>query len=400
MKLPMRILKSETGQVLPMALILLVLGGMLVVPVLSLMSTNLTANRVVDTGNLELYSADAGVENVLWHIQKDAGILPALNTSIPIAFPDQTINGMSTVTTTLTNVGNRMYRINSIATRPGGHNTEVEAYVNCLNFSNLLQGAITSNGDLKISNSTINGKVFYADDQQVTNTTFSDDPIKETQTNWPTWDDLSPLYLPQVTGHDYLVPPNTNPRFFDDYTPYELGPLYRNGSLTVDNKTKDLTLKLTGTLYVTGNLIFGQTQDYTIDLNGQTMFVYGTEQAHTANPHGNGDWAIDFPANSIKVKGSGCIIADGNINFMPGMAALVEGEELPYVLVMSLRGTTNMKPGGPFYGSLVGSADVDLANNELTWTDPEGRGLNFPGIEIGGEVPFSGAGTIVSYTIK
>jgi len=62
MKLLKRILKKEAGQALPMALILLVLGGLLVVPTLAFMTTNLTANRTVDQANLRTYAADAGIQ--------------------------------------------------------------------------------------------------------------------------------------------------------------------------------------------------------------------------------------------------------------------------------------------------------------------------------------------------
>jgi hypothetical protein len=389
MKLLKRVLEKEAGQALPMALILLVLGGLLVVPTLSFMNTNLTANRMVDQANLELYAADAGVENMLWNIQDDPGILPAEGeeNKKTINLEDQTINNMSTVETTITNLGNHIYRITSTATNPRGHKTKVEAFLECLNFTHLLEGAITSNGDVTIHNSTINGQIFYADDIDITGSTYTDEPSQETQTNWPTWEDLSPFYWDDVQGHDYTGP---NPLLINTMSPpRELGPLYEDGSLTIDNgNTTGLTLKLTGTIYVEGNLIFAQpNKAYTIDLNGQTIFVHGTEGAA---------WAIDFPSNSVKMTGSGCIIADGNIRFMPGMTDQA-GE---YVLVMSLSGETYMKPGGDFYGSLVGSAEVDMSNSSLTWTDPQDEDLNFPGMEIGGIVPSSGAGTILSYTIS
>ncbi len=146
MKLLKRILKKEAGQALPMALILLALGGFLVVPTLAFMTTNLTANRQIDRKNLELYAADAGVENALWSIQDNPGILPAEGSPLTLDFPDQTINGMSTVTTTITNEDSRIYRINSIATSPDG-STEIEVLRNCLNFSNRLKGAITSKNE-------------------------------------------------------------------------------------------------------------------------------------------------------------------------------------------------------------------------------------------------------------
>lgn len=365
MRLLKRIMKGEQGQVLPMALILLALGGLLVVPVLALTTTNLNATSIVQQNTLELYAADAGVENVLWHIRDDPGILPAQGQTLTLNLPDQTINGMSSVTTTITNLGNRTYRIDSIATSPDGHNTEIEVLLSCLNFSNLLEGAITSNGDVTIRNSTVNGNVYYADEAYITGSTLDPpQPIKETQTNWPTWDDLAPFYWDDVEGHNYAGP---NPLYINQLPrPPTLGPTYVNGSLTIDNSGKDpLTLTLTGTIYVTGNLIFAQSKNYTLDLNGHTIFVHGTEGA---------EWAIDFPSNSVTIEGSGCIIANGNIRFMPGIAS----SPTDFVLVMSLTGTTYMKPGGNFYGSLVGSAEVEMQNGYLEWNDPGDNNLNFP----------------------
>lgn len=384
------ILKTEAGQALPMALILLLLGGFLVVPSLVLMTTSLTANRQIDRANLELYAADAGVENVLWNIQNDPGMLPAQGNTLTLNLQDQAINGMSSVVTTIENLGNHIYRINSTATSAGGH-TEVVTSISCLNFSNLLEGAITSNGDVTIRNSTITGKVYYADDKSITGSTLvPPDPIQETQTNWPTWDDLSPLYLSQVAGHDYTSP---NPLYINEMPVRELGPTYLDGSLTVDNTgTAGLTLTLTGTIYVTENLIFAQAKNYTINLNGHTMFVYGTPD--TKDPTKN-KYAIDFPSNSITLMGSGCIIADGNINFQPGMSA----SPTDFVLVMSLAGKTTMSPTGNFYGSLVGEAAVELQNGYLEWNDPSDNGLNFPGTNTGIEGA-SGEAKVLTYTIQ
>lgn len=52
-----------------MALVLMLIGGFFVVPCLSLMSTSLTANRMVDERSLEFYAADAGIEDGLWRVK-------------------------------------------------------------------------------------------------------------------------------------------------------------------------------------------------------------------------------------------------------------------------------------------------------------------------------------------
>jgi hypothetical protein len=389
--------KSESGQVLPIALVMLVLGAFLVIPVISLMTTNLNANRQVDQANLETYAADAGVENILWEVGKDPGLLPEEGETITENMEDQSINGMSTVSTTLTNEGNRIYRINSIATLPDGHNTEVEVFLNNIDFTNLLDGAITAKNDIEINNGEIYGKIIHNDDDPTIhlNADSEAEIIQAEQTNWPTWEDLSPIYLPDVQGHDYT---GGSPLYINSLpVPRELGPLYLNGSLTIDNNTAGLVLTLQNTIYIeNGNLIFGQAKDYTIDLNDQTIFVEGTEASK--NPSSN-VYAIDFPSQSVTIKGSGCIIADGNIKFMPGISA-DPGQEDEFVLVMSLTGKTQMKPTGVFYGSLVGNALVDLSNAELHWTDPYDHDLNFPNLQISHTDYDIDPGAVLSYTIK
>ncbi len=375
-------LRGESGQILPAALVMLVLGTFLVIPVISLMTTNLSNTRLIDQASLELYAADAGVENMIWNVKQDVGILPAEGDTIAKNIQDQSLNGMSTITTTMTNMGSRMYRINSVATRPGGHNSEVEAYINCLNFANLLEGAITSNGDITVQNAEVHGAVFYADDPHISPTaTLDTPPVKVTQTNWPTWEDLQPLYWSQVEDNHFAF----NQINAEDYP--TLGPIHVDGTgnLSIDCNTIGAMITINQTIYVPGNLAFNQSgsKNYILNLNNGTLFVGGT---------------ISMPAQRIDIIGSGCIIANGDIQFQPGTSA---GSPDDYILVMSLSGKTTMQPGGNFYGSLVGSSEVDLKpGGYLEYTDPDNHDLNFPGLQIGGEVPFSGEGTIVSYIIK
>jgi Tfp pilus assembly protein PilX len=68
MRLLKRKLKGEAGQALPMALVLLVLGGLLVVPMLSFMTTSLHANRTVDVKTSAIYAADSGIQDALWKL--------------------------------------------------------------------------------------------------------------------------------------------------------------------------------------------------------------------------------------------------------------------------------------------------------------------------------------------
>lgn len=63
-----RAIKSESGQALPIVLVLLLLGGLLIAPTLSYASTSLNVGQIVEKNVKGLYAADAGVEYVLWQI--------------------------------------------------------------------------------------------------------------------------------------------------------------------------------------------------------------------------------------------------------------------------------------------------------------------------------------------
>ena len=66
-----KIVKGQKGQALPLVLILLVIGGLLIVPTLNYASTSLKGHQVTETKAMELYAADAGVEDALWKIKND-----------------------------------------------------------------------------------------------------------------------------------------------------------------------------------------------------------------------------------------------------------------------------------------------------------------------------------------
>ncbi len=64
-----QIIKSEQGQVLPIVLVLLVIGGLIIAPTLNYASTSLNAGLAIEENLRGVYAADAGIEYVLWHLQ-------------------------------------------------------------------------------------------------------------------------------------------------------------------------------------------------------------------------------------------------------------------------------------------------------------------------------------------
>ena len=67
------LVKGQKGQALVAALILLVVGGLILTPLLGLMGTGIKSGQVFEQKVDEVYAADAGVEDAMWHIRNDEG---------------------------------------------------------------------------------------------------------------------------------------------------------------------------------------------------------------------------------------------------------------------------------------------------------------------------------------
>jgi len=65
-----RLARDEKGKALVSALLLLVVGGLILTPLLGLMSTGLVAAQLCEKKTAELYAADAGVEYAIWHLEQ------------------------------------------------------------------------------------------------------------------------------------------------------------------------------------------------------------------------------------------------------------------------------------------------------------------------------------------
>lgn len=368
-----RLVRGEKGYVLIAALLVLLVLGLISGPLLSYMVSGLRAGHVFETGAAELYAADSGVTYALWKIKED-NICPGM---LPLLEPYHiNVNGKDVVVAI--EIDNGAYKVTSTAITDGGVNTAgleshttVVAYVGVTTTvtSGFLDNAITSNGTVSIgSNCAVNGNVTYG-------TSISGDVNGATTQgylSWPDAGDVSNFYLGQVD------PNNAGPN--DVYLGTEtLGSSYIDGNLYVDGNGGTLTL--TGTVYVAGNLFCEQSgQGYTIDLNGQTLFVTGT---------------ADFPANHVDVTGPGCIIAIGYVNFQPGIMTSTD-----FVFVMSISSYVNFQPQGTFYGSVAGNIYVNSQpGNALTWHPLGETTLNVPASISGSGMQIVTGATITSYDV-
>jgi hypothetical protein len=272
-------LKNQAGQALPMALILLVVGGLLVVPTLSLVSTTLNANRQTDRQNLELYAADAGVENMLWNVKNDPHTLPAEGTPNTINLQDQTINNMSSVVTTISNEGNRTYKITSIATGPGGHDTQVETYIKAGNLD-LFNCALASPGDIYLKKDcVVDGDMYCGGTLTPADFEPTNGEVITEELEFPS-DEENQAYADKYKAEAMLGGTHVGNLSINSNS--NLGPLYITGNLNIG---MNITVTLQGTIYVAGSITAQKDATFTGDgsiiavgdIDVQKVSGYGTE---------------------------------------------------------------------------------------------------------------------------
>ena len=392
-----KLVRDEKGAALIVALILLLVGGLLAASLLGYMGTGLITGEIYETRTAELYAADAGVEDAVWIISHQS-IEPWLwqeSDDYPgwwvYEYPEPLIVNDRSVGVTLyrqdldpTCGEELVYRILATAmTEDGGgvasipSSTTVEAYLSAsyMDFSSLLDNAIVSDTSISIDN----GVLVTGD---VTSGGTIDDKTKPgdidgtitpgADLDWPDADDLSAYYWDDVKDELPYASDTIDIAGVDATK----GPLYRDGPLTIKNSSSiNATLKLTGTLYITGETKIcyntPNNNEMILDLNGQTIFV-------ASNSTGKGNEALQI-GDKCTIIGSGCIIAVGDIYFKPNGDV---GGENEFVLVMSIEGTMTLQPGGTFYGCIAGDLAVDVASgNDATIINmglAEGQDLNLP----------------------
>ena len=376
-----RAIKDEKGAALALALVLLVVGGLILTPLLGLMSTGLLAGQAYERHTDRLYAADAGVEDAIWRIQTNSLTFNANNYSYPNPL---NVNGKNVSVVVYrydwdpTCGENFTYQIlSTVITDDGGgtatvvNSTAINAHlsVSYLDLANLLNNAIVSDTFIGIKNDVyVTGNVTSGG--AVDNKGTVNGTIREyAELDWPTAGDLSAYYMDDVDDLDPPFPYNDPLNVAGGNI--TLDALYRDGDWTIYNGMNTPgTVKLSGTVYVKGDLEVGVTNnDFTLDLNGETIFV----ESASADPQK----AIEI-GGKCTVIGSGCIIAVGDVYFAPKGDV---GSEDHFVLVMSVDGTTTLRPSGTYYGCIAGDLSVDVqsgANAAITHTSPEGIGLNIP----------------------
>jgi hypothetical protein len=334
------------------------------------------------------------VEDAIWNITGGNLSMPAHYTL------GEEVNDRN-VSVNVTQIKKGTYKIISTATSDSGGNTTIECYYGALDYSSLLDNAITSDtgviikkgvnvtGNISTPNCKEAGYSFTCNKCPGYNYTIdslncdnctkccSQEPL-----DWPTAEELSAYYYNMVKDYPYSgedINIATNP---------ERGPLYKNGTLDIYNGGSEGKIAtLNGTVYVTGDLKIGKTtgkgNNFTLNLNNQTIFV----ESASADPQK----AIEV-GGKCTITGSGCIIAVGDLYFEPKGDV---GSNTTFVLIMSIKGTVTLRPSGNFYGAIAGKDTVmeqSGKNPSITWVSYEGKGIDFP---IG-----QSKMKVLSYTIK
>jgi hypothetical protein len=281
--------------------------------------------------------------------------------------------------------GEGVYRILSTATDWEGTSTTIESYTSAQGQGFIFDNALTSYDDITLKNNVeIVGNISLNGDQigQGWNDYNNSDQVTGLRvTNWPDAGNLTIFYQEQVGDCD-------NPQA-DEPDPGEnlpvsgnltIGSLLRCGDLDIESVEESAKLTLTGTMYVTGNLLIGQTSasDFILDLGNQTIFC---EQDITIS-------------SKCDIRGSGCIVALGDVYFSPKSGT----EPGKFVFIISVSGTLTAQPSGTFYGSLAGNVEIEIKQGvdpKVEWVDYEGIDF-FPNFPTDDDVILP---VIITYTI-
>ena len=179
---------------------------------------------------------------------------------------------------------------------------------------------------------------------------------------WPTAEEISTMFWQDVATLEPYPDLYINTAFTS-----MVGPLYRDGNLEIMSSVLGTHESLNGTIYVTGDMDIGKgggtggegTKDFTLNLNGQTIFVEGTLEIY----------------EKCTIEGKGSIIALGDVLFGPKMQA-GDGN---YVFTMSVEGMLDFHPKGTYYGAAYGYEHVEVHNNVVvTWVGEDDAGYQIP----------------------
>ncbi len=351
-------LRDQKGAVLPLTIVIMVVGAISVAALFGYLGASLLLAGKSQENVDAYYAADSGIEYGLARLLDYRDEVEVSGSKQLEAYE---LNGKS-VEVVIEAQGHSTYSITSTAFGDDVEETAV-AYVQVHDYAYMLEDAIVSDGDVQIQpNCAVRGNVTYVGslcgEERIEGTiTHLPDGIKP----WPTADTLSAFYWGGVKG---LQPYESSTISIPEVT--DIGPLYRDGSLSIVGTSKGAEAQLQGSIYVSEQLEIGQSgkKDITLDLNNQTIYC---------DYRGQGDAIRIGP--KFTLTGRGCIVAVGDIQFQPKL----QSNPNDYILVISIAGEVSMQPQGDYYGTLAGDTDVRLQPACTVTRDSSlPLGLNFP----------------------
>ena len=374
-----KLMRNEKGQALPIVLVLLLIGGLIIGPLLGFMSTGVMAGQVNERMMERLYAADAGIEKALWNIKYDTSLVPSegetANFTLTLPINDRTVD--VSIFCFKKTVAGGTYKITSVATKAGeSPDATIEVWVK--NLPLFWDNAITSTSGVNLQpGSEVDGDV--SGNVAGSGTVNGEISSPYDSNEWPFNEDFRTYYWPQVAGQPlpYVTQGSKDYLRVNDYGSF--GPGFHDGNLYIENSGGTVvTATLTGTVYIKGNSstldLTGGNSDFYLDLNYQTIYVEG-RNFDLSQPN---KYAINT-GSRVHIKGSGVIIAEGNINFQPNMDA---GNPTDFVFVMSIFGRVNVKPSGTLYGSVAAQEVYLSPGNILIHTNPDVDLINFPVADV------------------
>ena len=128
------------GQVLPLVLILVAVGGLFIVPVLNHTSSGLLASQTHTANMIEIHCADSGLENAFWRLLNEPSFVQTMTEHQPTAEYSLNINSKDTsiAVTRIAGMGGDTLTMDVDYLIPIGHQLEMRIVVfedDCMHFA-------------------------------------------------------------------------------------------------------------------------------------------------------------------------------------------------------------------------------------------------------------------------
>jgi formylmethanofuran dehydrogenase subunit C len=333
----------------------------------------------------EQYAADAGVEDALWHLAY-GGLQVPEDESAPL--PEFTINGGKTVSVTVKNEGDDIYKITSTATSDDGSSTTIVSYIGSTTITRSVFDYAAAalgeedcdlylSGSLETGSTEVHGGDVYANgsiclqggavyvDGDATATgditcnggECSEDKIAGEQT-----EGAPPIEAPDIDIAARLADAEAGGVHEGDKTINHndtLGPLHITGNLRIEGNA---TVTLQGTVYVSG----------TIWMAGGTEIQGGHDIVADGDITLTGSSQLDLEDIPFVISTAGSITLTGN----DWTSAIVYAPERNIALTGS----------SMLYGAAVGESVTGTGNAEIDYPPGLMAGRGLPGGVVGLEI--------------